>query len=363
MKDDKSGGFVFHHSMAWTKPEYPHRQVDSAGDILISSGKIESLADADKFENALTVINNWRSSHGCPLQSIKMTLLGRAQKIDTQSLIAQRIKRIRAIIVKLRRNPHMKFSKMHDIGGCRAVMRNVSQVEALVKVYEKATAKNKYRGGEFIKKYDYIQNPKPDGYRGVHLVYKYRTESKDLSVFNGLRIEIQIRSRLQHYWATAVETVDAFTGQALKSNFGEASWKSFFSLVASAFARIEKRPIVPETPIEPDEMKRRLKLHAEQIDLLEGLRTATGDIEKKAGYYFLLVLNSKERKFTTMRFQQDELDKAQNQYLVLEKVNKDKPEVQTVLVSVDSVEHLRKAYPNYFLDINEFVNVLKKVLV
>jgi hypothetical protein len=42
--------------------------------------------------------------------------------------------------------------------------------------------------------------------------------------------------------------------------------------------------------------------------------------------------------------------------------NKDKPEVQTVLVSVDSVEHLRKAYPNYFLDISEFVSVLKKIL-
>ncbi|HKW27948.1 MAG TPA: RelA/SpoT domain-containing protein, partial [Verrucomicrobiae bacterium] len=344
------------NAMAWTKPEYPHHQVDNAGDILIAPDSPDfSLDEAQKFERALTIINNWRSSHGCPLQSIKMTLLGRAKKIDIQSLIAQRIKRIRAISVKLRRNPKMKLSKMHDIGGCRAVTRTVTQVEALVKNYERATAKNKLRGGEFVKKYDYIQNPKPDGYRGVHLVYKYRSESKALAEFNGLRIEIQIRSRLQHYWATAVETVDAFTGQALKSNFGEDSWKSFFSLVASAVARFEKRPIVPGTPSDPEELKRQLKLHSEQIDLLEGLRTATGEIEKKAGHFFILVLNSKERKFSTLRFQQNQLNEAQNQYLELEKTNKDKPEVQTVLVSVDSVEHLRKAYPNYFLDINEFV--------
>jgi hypothetical protein len=56
------------------------------------------------------------------------------------------------------------------------------------------------------------------------------------------------------------------------------------------------------------------------------------------------------------------LIEAQNRYLEVEKANKDKPEVQTVLVSVDSVAHLRKAYPNYFLDISEFVMVLKKML-
>lgn len=351
--------------MAWTKPEYPHSQVDAAGDILISPDPAPvdfSLEYGEKFDKALAIINNWRSSHGCPLQSIKMTLLGRAKRTDPHALIAQRIKRIRAIAIKLRRNPHMKLSKMHDIGGCRAVMRNVAYVEKLVDYYEKSTAKNKLRGGEFIRKYDYIQNPKNDGYRGVHLVYKYRTESKALRPFNGLRIEIQLRSRLQHFWATAVETVDAFTGQALKSNFGEESWKSFFSLVGSAFARLEKRPIVPGTPADPEDLKRQLKVHSDQIDLLEGLRAATENIEKKAGHFFLLELNSKERKIRTIRFQAGELEKAQNQYLALEKANKDRPEVQTVLVSVDSVEHLRRAYPNYFLDISEFVNVLKKVL-
>lgn len=345
--------------MAWTKPEYAHHQVDSAGDVL--SAPLEEV-DIVKYNAALDVINNWRSSHSCPLQSTKMTLLVRAKKIDKQSLIAQRIKRIRAIAVKLRRNPNMKLSKMHDIGGCRAVMRSVGQAEELVAYYEKATAKNKFRGGEFVKKYDYIGSPKADGYRGLHLVYKYRSESEALKMFNGLRIEIQIRSKLQHAWATAVETVDAFTGQALKSNFGEESWKRFFALVSSAFARIEKRPVVEGTPADPVEQNRQLKLHGEQITLLEGLRTATEQIEKESGYFFLLELNARERTIRTARFQQDHLAEAQDKYLEVEKANKDKPEVQTVLVSVDSVEHLRKAYPNYFLDISEFVSVLKRIL-
>jgi len=40
-------------------------------------------------------------------------------------------------------------------------------------------------------------------------------------------IEIQIRSKLQHIWATAVETVGFFTGQAIKSNEGEKEWNDF----------------------------------------------------------------------------------------------------------------------------------------
>ena len=42
----------------------------------------------------------------------------------------------------------------------------------------------------------------------------------------GLRIEIQIRSRLQHAWATAVETVDAFSGTSLKTTGGSGSEKT-----------------------------------------------------------------------------------------------------------------------------------------
>ena len=88
----------------------------------------------------------------------------------------------------------------------------------LVKIYEEAIAKNPHDRPECVEKYDYIAHPKSDGYRGVHYVYKYRSGSTPKAEFNSLRIEVQLRSRLQHAWATAVETVSTFTGQALKSN-------------------------------------------------------------------------------------------------------------------------------------------------
>ena len=314
----------------------------------------------------LEIINNWRSIHAYPLQAIKMTLSSRAKRHDGSALIAQRTKRIPAIIVKLKAHQAgglpLKLTQMHDIGGCRAVLRTVSQVETLVKAYEEATAKNALRGGKFHRKYDYISEPKPDGYRSVHLVYKYHTTTKKLAVYNDLKIEIQIRSKLQHAWATAVETVDFFTGQALKSNMGEAPWKRFFALVANEFARLEKRPLVPGAPQDKDKAREELRSYSYQVKLLEGLKTAAKTIENRDGQFFLLELDLTARTLRTTGFQTNQAAEAQEKYLEVEKLNKDKPEKQNVLVSVDSFAALPKAYPNYYLDISDFVQVLSKIL-
>jgi ppGpp synthetase/RelA/SpoT-type nucleotidyltranferase len=352
--------------MAWAKPDFGRDQINRAGEVLIST----SASNAE-IDSALKIVNNWRAIHACPLQTIKMTLAGRAQKQDLSGVISQRTKRIPAIRLKLRENHaaglEMKLSQMHDIGGCRAVLRTVSEVEKLAQDYEKARVKNPRRGGIFHRKYDYIQNPKATGYRGIHLVYKYRSDSKELAIYNDLKIEIQLRSKLQHAWATAVETVDFFTGQALKSNIGEISWKRFFALVSNEFARLEKRAGVPECPQFEQEAKRELKSYSSQIKLLEGLRAATGIVaagitEGKEGHFFLLELDLTARTVRTTSFRKNKIAEAQEKYLEVEKANKDKPEIQAVLVSVDSLDALRKAYPSYYLDISEFVRVLNKML-
>jgi hypothetical protein len=70
-------------------------------------------------------------------------------------------------------------------------------------------------------------NPQKSGYRGIHLVYRYNGRKTE---YNGLKIEIQIRTVIQHAWATAVETVGMFTQQALKSSQGEQDWLRYFAL-------------------------------------------------------------------------------------------------------------------------------------
>src|ERR1700676_217452 len=75
-------------------------------------------------------------------QVIKMTLFNRARKIDPRALIAQRLKRRPSIEIKLRDNPNMKLSQMQDIGGCRAILRTVTDVKKLMAKYKAYYAKS-----------------------------------------------------------------------------------------------------------------------------------------------------------------------------------------------------------------------------
>jgi len=60
-------------------------------------------------------------------------------------------------------------------------------------------------------------------------------------------IEIQIRTLLQHAWATAVETVGTFINMPLKSSLGDEGWLRFFALMGSAMAIAEGKSTVPGT--------------------------------------------------------------------------------------------------------------------
>jgi ppGpp synthetase/RelA/SpoT-type nucleotidyltranferase len=189
--------------MAWAVRTVSKGKIDRAGRDLV-----ELQQDDPKREEAIAVVDSWRSCHAYPLQIIKMTLLQRARKIDPSALIAQRLKRRRSIEAKLRDNPNMKLSQMQDIGGCRAVLSDNIHVRQLVNVYKKSHAKSPKNRSDWdgSDDFDYILQPKSDGYRSVHLVFRYRSSSATRAIYNGQRIEIQIRSKLQHLWATAVET-------------------------------------------------------------------------------------------------------------------------------------------------------------
>ena len=165
-----------------------------------------------------------------------------------------------------------------------------------------------------------------------------------------------------------METIDFFTGQALKSNIGDISWMRFFALVSNEFARLEKRSLVPGTPEDKDESKSELQACSSQIISLEGLKAATatvgtGKSNVSTGQLFLLQLNLGTRSIRTTSFERDQGAEAQEKYLAAEKANKDNPDMQTVLVSVDSLAALRKAYPSYYLDIGEFVRILNKIQI
>jgi ppGpp synthetase/RelA/SpoT-type nucleotidyltranferase len=341
--------------MAWTTPLYSRQEVNTAGKNYVSS-----TASKEEKELARAVINNWRSSHSFPLNTFQMNLRKAASRVDQDTTVARRIKRLPSIRHKLERLPNMKLSQMQDLGGCRAILTSVDKVEDLAEHYRsKSRIKHK-----LLKEYQYIQNPKDSGYRGIHLVYAYKSDEKD--TYNGLRIEIQLRSYQQHAWATAVETVGTFTQQALKSSWGEADWLRFFALMSSAMAMREGRPIVPGTPEDYKTLLKELSALSKRLKVIdrlaaygEALRTVE-DVHAKRGHVFLLDLDIQENELTIRTF--ESALKAADEYAALEAATEGEEGKDVVLVSAESVAALQRAYPNYFLDTTAFLVSLRSIL-
>ncbi len=347
------------HMSRWAKPEYSKQRVNWAGRAL--SGAVAT--NLTEFGEALDIINNFRAIHGHPLNTFQTTLRIKGRHIDKNIIVAQRVKRLSSIDLKLSRFPTMTLSQMQDIGGCRGVVATVNNVNSLVDAYLKSDLKHKLHTHD-----DYMLAPKPTGYRGVHLIYRYFSDKID--TYNSLKIEMQIRSQAQHAWATAVEIVGTFTQQALKSSQGADDWLRFFALMGTAIALMEGTPPVPGTPDNPAQLVEELNAAAAKLDAIGRLQaygTAPQILESpesKKNHFFLLELDASEMKLEITGYKASQIVDASDDYLEAEKrFSKQGAGGDAVLVSVDSLASLRRAYPNYYLDTNMFVSLTEKALV
>lgn len=357
----------------WATPQHSKGEVNRAGKSL-ASWAFSKVSPIERAE-VLNVVNNWRAVHSYPQHLMKITLQRRAKQIDDHSICAQRLKRLPSIIIKLRHNPNMKLSQMQDIGGCRAIVPSLGHLTRLIDVHEEAIRKNPPRKGkdrpitrsgwDLVERYDYIERPKDDGYRSYHYVFKYMSKWAENKQYNGLRLEVQLRTQYQHYWATAVEAISIFTEQALKSGIGTVEWKRFFALMGSAIAMREGCPLVPKTPTDPGELVSEIRQLFDDLRVelvLQGI-TATVQMRSEAGAEaFLLVLDAKRKLLEIKGYKAHELNDANQEYLIVEEKFVDDPTMQAVLVSVDSLTTLESAYPNYYLDTAEFLNLVNRVI-
>jgi ppGpp synthetase/RelA/SpoT-type nucleotidyltranferase len=339
--------------MAFPKLQYSRSQVDKAGEILLKN-------DNDEWSN--TVLTNWRACHGYPVNTFQATLRKRLEHVDNKALVAQRIKRTPSIVNKLRRFGSMRLSQMQDIGGLRAIVGSLVQLDKLRKLYCDSKSKHK-----IVHTDDYIRNPKIDGYRSVHLVYKY--VNKIQPAYDGFYVELQLRTRLQHAWATAVETMGTYLGQALKSRQGEQKWLDFFTVTGAAFAVIEKTPSVPgfEKCTKDEVFKQVVDAESKLkvLDSLSGFTVATHAIttSQKIGAYNLIVLDSNKKEVTVTSFSKEHLERAAEEYTKAELRARQGEKIEAVLVSAGPIEKLKKAYPNFFLDTSSFIAIVKRVIM
>src|SRR3989344_4395016 len=348
--------------MEWIKPgDYSKNNVNRIGEVLRDFKKVEENSEEEK--EAIETFNNWRASHAYPMHIITKDIRRLAKIISPSAICFQRLKRARAIILKLLRFNNMKLSRIEDIGGCRVIMPNV---ELARNIAERYISKNKRHKRIKSREKNYINLPKDDGYRSIHLVYSYYSRNKVGKVFNGKLIEIQIRSKLQHIWATALETVDLFSHQRIKFGSGDPNWKYFFRLVSSAFAMMEKCPLVNNTPTDKKELYNEIRRTEKELKVTERMtawRATVQHLSNQRDTLFVLKLDMKNKKisFTSFKNDKDGWAKANEELSIQEKNNQENKDCDVVLVGADNIKELTYGYKNYFADTNEFLKNLKAI--
>lgn len=343
----------------WKKCGYTKGEINRAGEKVLN----KNLSKEER-EEALKIIDVFRAAHAFPMNTFAINLKHRVENIKS-AIVVQRLKRLDTILYKLERFPDMKLSRMQDLGGCRVILPTIEDVYSLVK----SLRRSRIRHIEHNYK-DYIAVPNPEtGYRGYHLIYKYNSDK--IEDYNGLLIELQIRTQLQHIWATAVETIGLFTDNKLKFNNGSNKWLMFFKFTSALFSIQEKSAIVDDVPESELEIFKNWVTLLDELNVISTLRMIgittknVGHITKnstKKGYY-LIKLNFTQKSIDITIFEGAEksLEEATKEYNKIEKEKKIS-NVDCVLVSASSYETLIKAYPNYFLDVSKFLQEIKKIL-
>lgn len=339
------------------------KEVEYSRSKIIKSGKLIRKDDITPEERAeaTRVIDNWRAAHGFPMHVIYIHLRGmKGSRSDI--LVAERLKRLDSIIKKLKREPTMSLWTMQDLGGCRFVVPTIEEVYLFAEKYEKSK-KRHIR----VDDVDYIKSPKPSGYRSLHVVYQYHSDKNDKYNKNML-IEIQFRTHLQHLWATAVETMGIFSKESIKAGNGSASVTRFFVLVSALFAIREGQPLPPDVINDMDEIVHEIEsLNAENnfLDFLSGIRVAVDYQKQKSTSskpgYFILILNYNTKMLRIKSFNVSQFEEANTTYNSIESTRAE-DNIDAVLVRASSFNELRSAYPNYFSDINEFVQIVQSYL-
>ncbi len=267
-----------------------------------------------------------------------------------------RIKRMTSIEAKLRNNVKKgtKLGGMQDIGGIRFVFATISQLEEVSKLLDAFAP----QGFELVRNYNYVEHPKESGYRSIHYVYKYHDEDP---IYDGLSIELQVRTKMQHSWAMAVETASLISQTSLKADLKDGiEWRGFFKLVSALFAKEEGKPVYKDFQdydnqrfcteyFKYDEYK--------LVDQLKALRvTASLDFSKVKDGYCVLTIDFVNRVVHALTFSRQQEAEATKLFSQIERtINKDEA---ALMVGIADMESIKEAYPSYFLDTKKFLQFL-----
>jgi len=315
--------------------------------------KLKEQLSAREYQDLL----EWRNSFTGILDYYHTKLKAR---IDLEDLVtfSRRLKRIESIQIKLKRFKTMRLSTLQDIAGLRLVLKDEVALQKTFSTLRSLTSRHT------LKRVDnYHHNPKSDGYRGFHLIY----ENED-----SLQVEIQLRTELEHIWATAVEIYGELQSTSFKTGSGSEEWSDFFILLSSYFAIKENGPPCEEhLKLSEKQIRSRLKKLIAQLDVIERVNAYTNGMRViinkfnnvgRSGKYAILELDKVSKVTNIELFNKKDVSRAIEIYTQkeLEMNSQDK---NVVFVNVDDMDKIQNSYPNYFLDTKKLLEILSKIIL
>lgn len=113
---------TFNYNPNWEVPKYSKKQIDKAGRTIaeIFINPDENIPSSE-INQAIDILNNWRSSHAYPLEIITNNL----RRNNPTAIVVQRLKRLDSILWKIKRFPSMSLYRMQDLGGCRVIVDSI----------------------------------------------------------------------------------------------------------------------------------------------------------------------------------------------------------------------------------------------
>lgn len=325
---------------------FSRKEIKHAGQLLV--GQVQKTPEV---EEAFRVMHNWRLHHAYPMVRERAKLTRIIKSLD--GLTAGRLKRTSSIRKKLSRGI-VKLDQMQDLVGCRGIVKSMDDLHEALSRYKSIS-----EGGRVRRKDDYISSPKASGYRSVHLIVKFQERGTGVK-HAGCNVEVQLRTQLQHVWSTTVEAAGSMRNEDLKAGEGDPKWLRFLTLMSGHIAEIERQPRGKHLPMSYADLRTEARELSGLLNVRENLgsfRELMNEADAGGGSYGSQYMLKMDTETGEIR-----VTPAWREHFAFDDLEDDFGEMkQSIEISVENMTALRQAYPNYFADTREFLNVLKDV--
>ena len=319
--------------------------IDKAGRALSQ----DSETDVDKYIEYVDVFDEYRKKHLEPLSKTTIELQQWLTSYGKDYFIAQRLKRKPQILRKLKRFS-TRLSQLQDIGGARIIVDQNSDVDELVNFLKFHFESSPDLS--IVRMTDYrVKGREDSGYRACHLILER----------DGIKIELQIRSKIQHYWAETIERTSIVYGHHLKELEGDQTVILYFKTLSDLFYEIEsgRKPdaalrtrveglrIKAEQIIQSADSKNVFKSYVNE-GVIKDLERKENKVSNSNINNWIIVFNWNIGSFVTWEIITNNPAGAIKKYVEFEDNYPSDKGFEVVLVGASRVSTIRQTHSHYF---------------